>query len=61
VVFINATQDKWITKEVVDEFKANMEVAGKKLTVKDMIRHMHLPTLATLILTKLFLKTQWVQ
>ncbi len=35
VVFVNATQDEWITKEVVDEFKANMKAAGKKLTVKD--------------------------
>jgi carboxymethylenebutenolidase len=35
VVFVNATQDKWITKEVVEEFKANMKSAGKKLTLKD--------------------------
>lgn len=35
VIFINATQDEWITKEVVDEFKTNMKQANKKLTVKD--------------------------
>mgnify|MGYP005838066599 CR=1 FL=1 len=35
VVFINATQDEWITKEVVEDFKTNMKAAGKKLTVKD--------------------------
>lgn len=29
-----AKQDKWITPEVVDEFKKNMESAGKKLKVE---------------------------
>lgn len=35
VVFINATQDEWITKEVVDDFKNNMKQAGKNLVLKD--------------------------
>jgi carboxymethylenebutenolidase len=35
VVFINALQDEWINKEVVDEFKDNMTAAGKKLEVLD--------------------------
>lgn len=35
VLMVWANQDKWITKEVVDQFKTNMETAGKKLTVKE--------------------------
>lgn len=35
VLMIWANQDKWITKEVVDQFKTNMETAGKKLVVKE--------------------------
>ncbi|WP_439879972.1 dienelactone hydrolase family protein [Pontibacter sp. MBLB2868] len=34
VLGIFASQDKWITPKVVDEFKENMKQAGKKLTVK---------------------------
>src|SRR5690606_8087111 len=33
VVFVNALQDEWITQDVVNDFKKNMEAAGKKLTV----------------------------
>lgn len=28
------TQDKWINKEMMDKFEANMKTAGKKLTIK---------------------------
>lgn len=34
VLNIWPTQDKWINKEVMDRFDANMKAAGKKLTVK---------------------------
>ena len=34
VLNIWPTQDKWINKEVMDKFEANMKAAGKKLTVK---------------------------
>jgi carboxymethylenebutenolidase len=34
VLNIWPTQDKWINKEVMDTFEANMKAAGKKLTVK---------------------------
>lgn len=34
VLNIWPTQDKWINKEVIDKFEANMKIAGKKLTVK---------------------------
>lgn len=33
VLNIWPTKDQWINKEVMDKFKANMEAAGKKLTV----------------------------
>ncbi len=35
VLMVWPNEDKWITKEVVDEFKANMIAAGKQLTVKE--------------------------
>jgi carboxymethylenebutenolidase len=35
VLMIWANEDKWITKEVVDQFKTNMSTAEKKLTVKE--------------------------
>jgi carboxymethylenebutenolidase len=34
VLNIWPTQDKWINKEVIDKFEANMKTAGKKLIVK---------------------------
>lgn len=34
VLNIWPTQDKWINKEVMDTFEANMKAAGKKLTVR---------------------------
>ena len=34
VLNIWPTQDRWITKELMDKFQNNMTVAGKKLTVK---------------------------
>ncbi|MFM8741431.1 MAG: dienelactone hydrolase family protein, partial [Cytophagales bacterium] len=34
VLNIWPTQDKWINKEVITKFEANMKAAGKKLTVK---------------------------
>ncbi|MFM7485590.1 MAG: dienelactone hydrolase family protein [Cytophagales bacterium] len=34
VLNIWPTQDKWINKEVIPKFEANMKAAGKKLTVK---------------------------
>jgi len=34
VLNIWPTQDKWINKEVMDKFEANMKAAGKKLTIK---------------------------
>jgi carboxymethylenebutenolidase len=34
VLAIWPTQDKWINKEVMDKFEADMKTAGKKLTVK---------------------------
>jgi carboxymethylenebutenolidase len=33
VLFINALQDEWISKEVVNEFKNNMKAAAKKIEV----------------------------
>lgn len=35
VLMIHAQQDKWINADVVKEFKANMEAAGKRLTVRE--------------------------
>ena len=35
VLFIAATQDQWINKEVVSTFEKDMKSAGKKLTVKN--------------------------
>jgi carboxymethylenebutenolidase len=34
VLMIWPTQDKWINKEMMDKFEANMKAAGKKLTIK---------------------------
>ena len=34
VLNIWPTQDKWITKELMDKFQASMTAAGKKLTIK---------------------------
>ena len=34
VLNIWPTQDKWITKELMDTFQSNMTAAGKKLTIK---------------------------
>ena len=34
VLMIWPTQDKWINKEMMDKFEANMKTAGKKLTIK---------------------------
>jgi carboxymethylenebutenolidase len=34
VLAIWPTQDKWINKELMDKFEADMKTAGKKLTVK---------------------------
>lgn len=34
VLNIWPTQDKWINKQVMDKFEANMTTAGKKLTIK---------------------------
>lgn len=34
VLAIWPTQDKWINKEVMDKFEADMKTAGKKLTIK---------------------------
>jgi carboxymethylenebutenolidase len=34
VLMIWATQDKWINKEMMDKFEANMKKAGKKVTIK---------------------------
>lgn len=34
VLNIWATQDQWINKDVMDKFKANMEAAGKNLTIE---------------------------
>jgi carboxymethylenebutenolidase len=33
VLFVHATQDQWITNEVVSAFEANMKSAGKTVTV----------------------------
>ena len=35
VLMMWANQDKWIKKETVDQFKTNMETAGKKLKVEE--------------------------
>lgn len=35
VLFIWPNQDKWINKDVVDRFKANMQMAGKDLFMKE--------------------------
>jgi len=35
VLFIAATQNQWINKEVVSTFEKDMKSAGKKLTVKN--------------------------
>lgn len=34
VLMIWPTQDKWINKEMMDKFDANMKAAGKKVTIK---------------------------
>jgi carboxymethylenebutenolidase len=34
VLMIWPTQDKWINKEMMDKFEANMKAAGKKVTIK---------------------------
>lgn len=34
VLTIWPTQDKWINKEMMDKFEANMKAAGKKVTIK---------------------------
>ena len=35
VLGIFATKDQWINEEVVNQFKSDMEIAGKKITIKN--------------------------